>query len=410
MSYRVVKVTSFYRDFLRDYDLKHPKVAGGTYDEQYASLMAQGYGWSDYYARELRKMGVDAFEIISNAGPLQQAWAREHGSSATGRELVAEQIKALQPDVVFLQDSYIFNDDWVTRLREKVPSVKRVIGWICSPISDTTIEQFAAFDSTIVCSPVFRQKLERSGLRTFELHHAFEPSLLPRIAENNPYPHVDFIFTGSIMSGTGFHDMRQMLLERLIESKTSMDLYANIPRITSTDLLMRRSGYVVSTFLKSLGLKRLAKDLPLIGKAYGLSEMPGRPKHLDKLLAIAKPPVYGLEMLKALSHSRIAFNNHGEISGDYAVNVRLFEVTGVGSCLLTDWKSNIGELFEVDKEVVTYRTAEECVEKVHWLLEHPKECEEIAKAGQARTLRDYTFARRAAEFDAIVRSELRRAL
>jgi spore maturation protein CgeB len=408
MSYRVVKVTTFYRDFLRDYYVKHPEVPALSYDEQYRLLMEQGYGWSDFYARELRKTGVEAFEIVSNAGPLQQAWAREHGLDVAGREIVTEQIKDLRPDVVFLQDSYIFHGEWVTRLRELVPSVKFVIGWVCAPFSDAVLAQFKPFDATFVCSPEFKQRLERFGMQTYELHHAFEPSLLPRIAEQNAYPAVDFIFTGSIISGTGYHDMRQLLLEHLIESKTSIDLYAHIPRISDTDLLMRRSAYIVSRGLEAVGLKHLARTLPFIGKAYGLQEMPGRPKHIEKLLAIAKPPVYGLEMFKALSRSRIGFNNHGEVAGAYAANVRLFEITGVGACMLTDWKKNIGEFFEEDKEVVTYRTAEECVEKVHWLLDHPTACAAIAQAGQARTLRDYTFQRRAAEFDAIVRSELGR--
>jgi len=408
MSYRVVKVTTFYRDFLRDYYRRHPHVTSLSYDEQYASLMGQGYSWADFFARELRKTGVEAFEIVSNAGPLQQAWAREHGCTAAGRDLVAEQIKAIAPDVVFLQDSYIFNGSWVNKLRKDVPSIRRVIGWWCAPFSDVVLEGFRAFDSVIACSPLFKQHLEEMGMRAFELHHAFEPSLLPRIEENNHYPRVDFRFMGSIISGSGYHDMRQMLLEHLLDANVSLDLFANIPRITAADLFLRRSAYVVSKGLAAVGLTSLASTLPLIGKAYTLLEMPSRPRHMEKLLAIAKPPVYGLEMFKALSRSRIGFNNHGEVAADYAVNVRLFEVTGVGACLLTDWKKNLGELFEIDKEVIAYRSAEECVEKVHWLLDHPKECEAIAKAGQARTLRDYTFQRRAAEFDTIVRSELAR--
>ncbi len=408
MSYRVVKVTTFYRDFLRNFYRLHPDAVSMTYDEQYTMLMSQGYGWADFYARELRKIGVEAFEIVSNADHMQHAWAREHGSDAMGRDIVAEQIKELRPDVVFFQDSYIFHGEWVDRLRQQVPSIRLVLGWCCAPFSEAIQKQFTSFEAVIVCSPGFRPALERLGVRTHELHHAFEPSLLPLIAEQNAFPNVDFIFTGSIITGAGFHDMRQMLLEHLIECGTSIDLYANIPRITPIDLLLRRSAYAVCRGLESIGLSGLAKSLPVIGKAYGLQEMPRRPEHLGKLLAIAKPPVYGLDMFKALSRSRICFNNHGEVAGDYAANVRLFEVTGVGTCLLTDWKKNIGDLFAVDTEVVTYRSEDECVEKVHWLLDHPKECEAIAKAGQRRTLREYTFERRAAEFDAIVRTELSR--
>jgi spore maturation protein CgeB len=88
--------------------------------------------------------------------------------------------------------------------------------------------------------------------------------------------------------------------------------------------------------------------------------------------------------------------------------MRLFETTGVGTCLVTDWKSNLGELFEPDREVVTYRSAEECVDKVKWLLEHPAEREDIARSGQSRTLKDHSFAQRAVQLDQIIRRELSR--
>ena len=35
-----------------------------------------------------------------------------------------------------------------------------------------------------------------------------------------------------------------------------------------------------------------------------------------------------------------------------AGNIRMFEITGVGSCLLTENFNNIPQLFDIDKEVV----------------------------------------------------------
>ena len=86
--------------------------------------------------------------------------------------------------------------------------------------------------------------------------------------------------------------------------------------------------------------------------------------------------------------------------------MRLFEATGVGACLLTDSKENLGELFEPDAEVVAYRDADECVEKVRYLLGHESRRREIAAAGQRCTLRNHTFASRAALIDAVIREEL----
>ena len=42
----------------------------------------------------------------------------------------------------------------------------------------------------------------------------------------------------------------------------------------------------------------------------------------------------------------------------YANNMRLYEATGVGALLVTDWKENLGEMFEPGKEVVAYRSPE----------------------------------------------------
>ncbi|MDQ3755068.1 MAG: glycosyltransferase, partial [Acidobacteriota bacterium] len=98
-----------------------------------------------------------------------------------------------------------------------------------------------------------------------------------------------------------------------------------------------------------------------------------------------------------------------DISPVSASNMRLFEATGVGSCLLTDWRANISTLFEPDREVVTYRNAEECIEKATYLLDHESERQQIARAGQRRTLREHTYARWAAGFDEVVRWGFRRA-
>jgi spore maturation protein CgeB len=121
----------------------------------------------------------------------------------------------------------------------------------------------------------------------------------------------------------------------------------------------------------------------------------------------ASPPLFGLAMFQQLRESRVALNTHIDISSENASNMRLFEATGVGACLLTDWKSNLSRLFEPEAEVVTYRSTEECVERVKYLLGHERERRAIAAAGQQRTLRDHTFARRAEHLDGIMLEEMR---
>ncbi|MEW6277021.1 MAG: glycosyltransferase, partial [Candidatus Eremiobacterota bacterium] len=119
-----------------------------------------------------------------------------------------------------------------------------------------------------------------------------------------------------------------------------------------------------------------------------------------------RPPVYGLEMYRVLNRAKVTLNMHAAVAGQEAANMRMFEVVGTGSCLLTDFKPNLSQFFEVDREVVAYRTIGECRDKVRWLLDHPAEREAIARAGQARVLRDYGHAQKARRLDGMLRREL----
>ena len=97
---------------------------------------------------------------------------------------------------------------------------------------------------------------------------------------------------------------------------------------------------------------------------------------------------------------------HAEVAGDYAANVRMFEVSGVGSLLVTDHKKRIESLFEPDREILTYGSKEECTEKLRWAVEHPEEARQMALAGQKRTLREHSVEKRVEQLYDIIRKEL----
>ena len=65
-------------------------------------------------------------------------------------------------------------------------------------------------------------------------------------------------------------------------------------------------------------------------------------------------------------------------------------------------------MYEENKEVVTYKSLEECLEKVKWLLGNEIKRNRIALAGQKRTLKEHTFVQRAAQIHDIIKKELKR--
>ena len=125
------------------------------------------------------------------------------------------------------------------------------------------------------------------------------------------------------------------------------------------------------------------------------------------LRAAIRPPAFGLAMYQVLHDSGATLNVHADSSPRFASNMRLFEATGVGTCLVTDWKENLESLFELDREVVAYRSVEELEEKLRWLESAPTERDAIAAAGRKRALREHTYAHRAERLDALIRDAIR---
>ena len=99
------------------------------------------------------------------------------------------------------------------------------------------------------------------------------------------------------------------------------------------------------------------------------------------------------EKARALQSAKIVINSMqcAEIEG---VNCTLFEAAGCGAFQIADWKPALPELFEPEREVVTFRTRRELKEKADYYLAHPDERSEIAARACARAHRDHTYEKR----------------
>jgi spore maturation protein CgeB len=128
----------------------------------------------------------------------------------------------------------------------------------------------------------------------------------------------------------------------------------------------------------------LNHDMKIWGKSYpSWLSSPLRPVYQDEYVA-------GKEKAKALNAAKIVLNtmHYGEIEG---VNCRLFEAAGCGAFQIADWKPALPDLFEPEKEIVTFRTQKDLKEKVDYYLAHPKQRREIADRAYARAHREHTY-------------------
>ncbi len=76
------------------------------------------------------------------------------------------------------------------------------------------------------------------------------------------------------------------------------------------------------------------------------------------------------------------------------VRLRDFEAPLCRSCYLTGYTEEIAEFYELGKEIDTYESPEELVDKVKFYLAHPQEAEKLREAAYQRAKRDHTWVNR----------------
>lgn len=368
----------------KEHDLYHK-----SYHQQFLTIKKEAISaignWPDY----LRKKGYDCQMFCRNNDYLQEQWCKENQFSPNHKHkqfsILLEQLKRFQPDILFIFGASYYNEhDRLRVILEKVPSVKKTAVWYAAPEGNENA--FRSYDIVFTCSSSLQDNLHQIGIESKLINHAFETEVLNHINQDSQINQL--FFSGSINKWSNFHKERTELIEYLAEH-SKISIYGEIPKISIKDklhykLLNKRSQ--LSIILKKAGLT----NKKLINWSH-VENLPKNPNPFSLVLIKSlHPGVYGLEMFKALAKFNITVNGHIDIAKNDSCNQRLFEATGVGSCLLTDTSNRMSQLFEEDYEIVTYKCKEEALEKATYLLDHPEEAKKIAKKGQQKTLSHHT--------------------
>ena len=374
---RFLRFTFPYVPYIEDFLSRQSTSSDRSFEDLDAALKGDLFsGASDSLSVALRDLGYEVRDYAFNVEVLQKAWASERGlPPVKGRwdlEIARAQVLEFRPEILMV-NPFSVPEAWLTSLRADAPYIRLVIARHSSPRSD--LSPFRVCDVVLSGDASQVDELKRAGFNGVLLHHGFDTRVLESLPARKPRPTI--LFTGQLRGGRGFHNYRTDVVRALIDADLPVDLR----------LLTDRG-------IKA-GLKRKVSRL-------GGGAVPLDPS----VRKLARPPVFGLEMFRAMRLSAVVLNVHGDVSMTDANNLRLWEATGVGTCLLTDSKRNLGSLFEVGREVVAFDSPEDAVDKARELLADATGTEAVAAAGQQRTLRDHTYGRRAAELDEIVRRAL----
>jgi spore maturation protein CgeB len=107
-----------------------------------------------------------------------------------------------------------------------------------------------------------------------------------------------------------------------------------------------------------------------------------------------------LELIQMYSRSKInlGFSSCGDThrTGERILQVRLrdFEVPMSGGFYIVEHMEELGEFFDIGKEIVCYTDKGDLADKIKYYLGHDDERERIRKAGHERCLRDHSWHKR----------------
>jgi len=359
---RVLLVGSYYPEYLKELYARAPDLAQLPYDRQLRQIFGDAFGAGDAYVAGLRAAGCEAEQVIVNADAAQARWAADRQLDLVEnihdrrRQIVAAQVEDFRPDVLYVFEWCPLGDAFLADIK---PAVRLVAGQVASPLHAN--RTYRAFDLMISSYPPLVDHFRSIGVAAEPMKLAFDERIVQRLRDQSVKYDVTFV-----------------------------------------------GGFAPSHTDRIDWLEAILKELPVDVFAYGIERVPAdSPIH-----RCYRGQAWGLRMYEVLQQSRVTLNFHARIEIDgrhdarFANNMRLYEATGVGTCLATEYKENLAEMFEPDREVVAYTSVEDCVGKIKNMLSREDRRREIAQAGQKRTLREHTYTKRMAALRDVLKSHL----
>lgn len=106
------------------------------------------------------------------------------------------------------------------------------------------------------------------------------------------------------------------------------------------------------------------------------------------------PPVDYFDALPAYYRNCPVNLNTTSVQMATTVNQRAFDCPAAGGFLLTDHQTHLETLFDVEREVATYRSLDEAREKLRWFMNRPRARNDLILKAQKRILGEHTYRHR----------------
>ena len=276
--------------------------------------------------------------------------AFDTGSREESGDRLIEKARAFKPDFILHT-----KDEFAVQVFRQLRTISRVVQWYPDPVIPEWLPDYVReADVFFTMSEGLVENFREMNPRSFWLTQAFEPSFFQigdLSEEDRKFFASDVAFVGNLGSKPQYLS-RRSALEKVIASGVSLKWWGpKIPwKITNIPLIYGR-----------------------VGRAYG-----GR-------------FVWGEEYGKVARLSKIflAFDSKPGLSK--SMSARMYTAVGCGAFYLCMHVAGIEEVLVPDREIVTYRTEDEMIDKIRFYLPREDARRRVAEAGRDRVLKDHVY-------------------
>jgi spore maturation protein CgeB len=443
-SFKILRISHLaYPQALSAFLNKNKNFNYKSYNEQLTLFFNDKLVYGDSFSRAMNRIGHECYEVVYDLEITQKKWAFENNIDYDNKnwveEIVLSQIKYYKPEIIYFQHYPPLQFNIWSNLKNIFPSVKKIIVHRAFPGNFDTLH---AVDLLLVGSKKLVEQYKEHNIKANLVYHYFDETIINLSCINNNIKDISVSFLGSSGFGYGLnHATRYWTLKELLEKVPSMRMWLEEPdevkkdsliynllnsknyidfKIISKKLITKsftrlsynQLNFISNTFIFPESIKKITKEVinnrfTINKNRYILKSNLSNLKIPNNKLINLYPnkvsaPIFGLDYYNILSRSRISFNRHTDAANGDVGNIRMFQSTGVGSCLLTDTGNNINDLFKEDTEILTYKTIDDAIDKINYLIQNPSLAEDIAKAGQKRTLLEHNAYNRCLQINDLI--------
>jgi len=288
----------------------------------------------------------ESFAFFANGDDpfAQKLWAVEQGLSANTPldQILLAQIEHHRTEVFYNLDPMRYGNDFLARLPGHV---RRTVAWRAAPSDGGN---FLKHDVIVNNFPSILEAYRTLGVRSEYLTPAHDPEMDSyAICTERP---IDVLFVGGY---SRHHRQRAILLEAIAALRDEMNVVFHLDRSRLTRLAETPLGVVG----------------PL-----------ARHKRPRTVRLVAQPPVFGRDLLQALSQAKMVINGAVDMAGIDRGNMRIWEALGCGAAMVSDAGRYPAGL-KSGRDFLSYGSSEEAVAHLRALYSDPEKRMALGRMG-----------------------------